>query len=153
MRDTSLGGQRRSEHRHREVCLELAPGTAERDLPQASRWFGNTDYWRELGCPSGGLLSTAPDMCTFMNALLPDADDSRHGAPRLLSSATRAMMTRPHTHDSPPFDATIPLPPSVRHTAAWDGTAPSCWALGLRVNLDGTEKQLGLRTHPLTFGQ
>ena len=167
MSDTSLGDYRRRELKYREVSLELAAGTqTERDLPQASRWFGNTDYWRELGCPSGGMLSTAGDLAIFMASLLPDyeggegqeggqrafaagpasAPDTR---PRLLSPVLRSLMVQPHTHGP---GATIPLSQAVRFTSAWEDSPPSCWGLGLRVNADGTEKQLGRHTPEVTYG-
>ena len=66
-----MGGGLSKFPKSREVCLDLQPGVPNRagnvvpsaadgggesaaaEPPIASLSFGNSDYWRELGCPSG----------------------------------------------------------------------------------------------------
>eukprot|EP01050_Picozoa_sp_SAG11_P014345 SAG11_NODE_1757_length_4306_cov_6.485619_2_plen_174_part_00 len=103
----------------------------------------NSDYWRELGAPWGGLTTTVGDMTTFLQCVLGG------GAALGLSAETCSLMTTPHTHGP---DATVALPESIRREAAWGGKPPSCWGLGWRANEDGAEKKFGENTSSQIFG-
>lgn len=108
MNDTSLGhppGARWARQKQREACLNIEPWRYNRagktvgdeeELPLGSLSFGNSDYWRELGCPSGGLCTTAPDFLRFMDAVLLACSDGAI-ADFPLTAETVGLMTRPHT--------------------------------------------------------
>eukprot|EP01043_Picozoa_sp_COSAG02_P085734 COSAG02_NODE_23322_length_722_cov_1.160514_1_plen_185_part_10 len=139
MVDTSLGhppGAHWQRHKCREVCLNLRPGRYNRagrtvgepdELPLGSLSFGNSDYWRELGCPSGGLCTTVLDLLRFMEAFL-QAQSGRVVPGFPLSEETVALMIRAHTDDA--------VAAAQRSSVALldDG----CWGLGWRINSDSS---------------
>jgi CubicO group peptidase (beta-lactamase class C family) len=137
-------------HKQREVCLNVAPGRYNRagrtvgdehELPLGSLSFGNTDYWRTLGCPSGGLCSTAPDLLRFMNGfLLCGSADAVAGFP--LSAESVALMTRPHTDEAVAAAA----------AAGSELLDRGSWGLGWRINSEGSARLLGTKTSSRAFG-
>jgi CubicO group peptidase (beta-lactamase class C family) len=155
MADTSLGHPRRapwSRHKIREVCLNLRPGRHNRagrtvggpdEPPLGSLSFGNSDYWRELGCPSGGLCTTAPDLLRLMEALLRCRTQGTAISGLALHPDVVAWMTRSHTDDA----VTVATRAGV---ALFDH---GCWGLGWRVNAEGSAPVFGTESRSSqTFG-
>ena len=155
MTDTSLGhppGAQWSRNKAREVCLNLRPGRHNRagrtvggpnELPLGSLSFGNSDYWRELGCPSGGLCTTVVDLLRFMEAFLlcKTHGTARQGFP--LSAETVALMTRSHTADA------IAAAARAGVELLDDGS----WGLGWRINAEGSTRVFGTQSQgSQTFG-
>ena len=69
--------------------------TVSVDLPSGqidTNWHWNSEYWRRLGAPWGGLLSTATDLAAFAHLFVNDGC-SRTGR-RVLSSAVCDAMRR-----------------------------------------------------------
>ncbi len=60
------------------------------DQADGSTWNWNSRYWRSLGAPWGGLISTAPDLAIFAHAML---TAGRTGTSRLFSPAMVALAT------------------------------------------------------------
>lgn len=155
MRDTTLGIAA-DRQKNREVCLNLAPGgytgtdsgrafqhkpASEGGVP-SSNW--NSDYWRELGAPWGGMTSSVGDLAVFCQSIL-----GHEAIPSLLSTSTVDTMTSPQTHgEAPAIDS---LPEHAREVEIYNGKPPSCWGLGWRVNHPGTELKFGLNAGR-TFG-
>lgn len=93
----------------------------------------NSEYWRTLAMPWGGLFGTAPDLARFAGSFLP-------GGPRLLSPASVALMTS---------DQVMGLPGGVQSMkVTWN---PAFWGLGWEVK--GTKRRhwTGELTSPRTF--
>jgi CubicO group peptidase (beta-lactamase class C family) len=68
------------------------------ELPEGQRtvaWHWNSRYWRTLGAPWGGLVTTAEDLAAFLCLFLNDGRAA--GGRRVLSPATVAAMCRDHT--------------------------------------------------------
>jgi beta-lactamase class C len=101
MKDTTLGIAA-DRQKAREVCLNLAGeysgadsgrqfqhlSAAEGGIPK-SNW--NSDYWRELGAPWGGMTTTVGDLAILCQAILA-------AEAQLLSGEGIGLMTRAHTH-------------------------------------------------------
>jgi CubicO group peptidase (beta-lactamase class C family) len=72
---------------------DLRPSLVEVDLPpekQTGDWHWNSEYWRNLGVPWGGMFSTAPDVARFLQMFL------AHGRAEnqmVLHPSTAAAMT------------------------------------------------------------
>jgi CubicO group peptidase (beta-lactamase class C family) len=99
LRDTSLGIQSRSE-RESDVVIAgegLTYGGAGTDYD----W--NSDYWRGLGAPWGGLLTTVGEMTRLM--LMFRANGELDGV-RCLSEATVRTMVTDHASALPDLDPT-----------------------------------------------
>ena len=155
MPDTSLGhppGAQWSRKKTREVCLNLRPGRHNRagrtvgdpyELPLGSLSFGNSDYWRELGCPSGGLSTTALDLLRFMEAFLlcKSHGTARQGFP--LSPETVALMTQSHTGNAT----------AAAERAGVEILDDGSWGLGWRINSEGSTRVFGIQSQSSqTFG-
>ena len=56
-------------------------------------WGPNTQYWRDIGHPWGGVHSTTGDLAILLQAFL---DGGTYGSTRLFSPTTVAAMTRDH---------------------------------------------------------
>ena len=65
------------------------------DGQQSVGWHWNSRYWRTLGVPWGGLVTTASDLAAFLHLFLNEG--RAPGGRRVLSPATVAAMGRDHT--------------------------------------------------------
>jgi len=85
MKDSSLGlgGRRISDL----VSCALAPGT---DPADDERFGPNSLYWRDVGCPWGGMHSTTSDLAILLQTFL---DGGQYGGKRVFSPATVKAMT------------------------------------------------------------
>jgi len=85
MKDSSLGlgGRRISDL----VSCALAPGT---DPADDERFGPNSLYWRDMGCPWGGMHSTTSDLAILLQTFL---DGGQYGGKRVFSPATVKAMT------------------------------------------------------------
>ena len=65
------------------------------DGQQSVGWHWNSRYWRTLGVPWGGLVTTASDLAAFLSLFLNEG--RAPGGRRVLSPAAIAAMCRDHT--------------------------------------------------------
>jgi CubicO group peptidase (beta-lactamase class C family) len=117
----------------------------------ASRGYGryghNSDWWRTLGAPWAGLLTTAADLARLFQALV--LGGALPGGAHVLRAETLAAMTRCQTHGA---GASVPLPRALQDSGVVFGGAPaSHWGLSLRLN-SAADKKFGLATGPAVFG-
>ena len=89
------------------------------------RFGWNSDYWRELGAPWGGMFSTPADYAVICQMML---NRGKYGDVRLLSPATIDKITTNRLEDFPD------LPEAVRRTKPW--------GLGWQLNHPATEGTL-----------
>jgi CubicO group peptidase (beta-lactamase class C family) len=89
------------------------------------RFGWNSDYWRELGVPWGGMYSTPDDYAVICQLML---NQGKYGNVRLLSPATIEKITTNRLDDFPD------LPESIRRTKPW--------GLGWQLNHPATEGTL-----------
>ena len=121
MHSTTLGVAERRQ-RAREVTLSFEKVQANTDHDH------NSEYWRNLGAPWGGLLTTAEDLSRFYQAMLRGGE--LDGA-RILQPETARQMTRSQTHG----EHALPSLPRDRQTGLIFGDEPSSsWGLGFRIN-------------------
>lgn len=99
----------------------------------ASNW--NSVYWREMGFPAGGLLSTPEDYAVICALFL---NGGQWNGVRLLSPATVRMMTSNRYDDMPE------MPEPVRRTQPW--------GLGWRLNHLGMADNWGDLLSRRVFG-
>lgn len=97
-------------------------------------WHWNTRYWRQLGAPWGGLLTTPADLSRLASLMLA----SSYGPRSLLAPATIAAMTRNQLACFPD------LPEAERRCRPW--------GLGWRLNWPGHSANFGDLLGPNTFG-
>lgn len=109
MHDTALGAHGLDRTRMAQVHLP-----AEQ---VGTNWHWNTDYWRTLGAPWGGMHTTVSDLFRFLQCFL---DQGEFAGTRVLSPATVAEMLRDQTS------------PMLRLTAADYRNLPwgQTWGLG-----------------------
>ena len=88
MMDTCLGFPDDDEGRN-AALVNLPPGQAD------TNWHWNSRYWRKLGAPWGGLLSTATDLAAFAHVFV-NGGRAVTGK-RVISEATCAAMCRDWT--------------------------------------------------------
>lgn len=93
----------------------------------------NSEYWRGLAMPWGGLYGTAPDLVRFAGAFLP-------GGPRLLSQASVDIMTSDHVAGVPGGVQSMKV--------VWN---PGFWGLGWEVKGSKRRHWTGELTSPRTF--
>lgn len=113
----------------RLVRVQIAPETADGDY----HW--NSDYWRRLGSPWGGLFSTPDDLAVLCQLML---DGGRRGDAQLVSRATVERMTTNRLDDLPD------LPEAIRRTQRW--------GLGWRINSPTANDAFGDLVSPRAFG-
>lgn len=93
----------------------------------------NSDYWRDLGLPWGGLYGSGRDLATFAGSFLPDG-------PRLLSSASVQLVTS---------DQVLGVRGGVQSMkVVWQ---PAFWGLGWEVKGGKRRHWTGDLTSPRTF--
>lgn len=95
----------------------------------------NSDYWRELGSPWGGLFSTPDDFAMICQFML---DGGRFGDKQIVSRATVERMTTNRLDDLPD----LPEPP--RRTQAW--------GLGWKINRPSSTDGFGDLVSPRAYG-
>lgn len=133
-----------------------------------TNWNWNSDYWRTLGAPWGGLVTSVIDMNRFCQLFVNGGVDVPSGT-RLLSSATVELMTTPQTHLGNWMNG-FPQPPALTgRSAGREGSStqgrrklrlsngelaadrwPDAWGLGWRLNQ--AQKQFGTETPEHLFG-
>lgn len=127
MASTSLGS--RSLDPARLVRVQIAAETADGDY----HW--NSDYWRRLGSPWGGMFSTPEDLAVLCQLML---DGGRRGDVQLISPATVERMTTNRLIDLPD------LPEPLRRTQPW--------GLGWRINSPNSPDAFGELVSPRAYG-
>ena len=74
--------------------LELADtvwcGLTKPETGDPASWGQNSEYWRNFGCPWGGMHSTGPDLAILLQTML---NGGQYGGTRVFSRATVAAMT------------------------------------------------------------
>ncbi|WP_339911856.1 serine hydrolase domain-containing protein [Symmachiella dynata] len=111
---------------------------AELRIPEAqvgSNWHWNTRYWRQLGAPWGGLLTTPADLARFAQFLL---NRGRGEDESLLSPATISAATRNQ------FLAMRDVPELERRSRPW--------GLGWRLHWPGDSRNFGDFLGPHNYG-
>jgi CubicO group peptidase (beta-lactamase class C family) len=114
LKSTALGSQ--SFPRERLVRVQVPDYQAG-----GTDYDWNSDYWRKLGVPWGGMYSTPEDFAVICHTLL---NNGRHGDTQLVSPLIVQRMTTNRLDELPD------LPESVRRTQPW--------GLGWRMNHPGT---------------
>jgi CubicO group peptidase (beta-lactamase class C family) len=113
---------------------------AEVRLPteqQGTDWHWNTRYWRSLGAPWGGLLTTAEDLSTLAQALLRQGV-AAHTGTRVWSTATVAAAARNQ------LTAMRDVPEEERRCRPW--------GLGWRLNWPAHSANFGDLLSPDVYG-
>ena len=102
----------------------------------ASHWNWNSRYWRQLGAPWGGLLTTADDLARLSRCLL--SDGCTYRGERLWSTATIEAATRNQ------LEPLRDLPETDRRCRPW--------GLGWRLNWPAHSANFGDLLGPRTYG-
>lgn len=118
MESTSLGAG--SLPRERLVRVQLPPEQ------EGTNYHWNSDYWRDLGAPWGGLFSTPEDFALLCQMML---DRGRAGERQLVSPRTIERMTTNRLQDLPD------VPEAMRRSRPW--------GLGWRLNHAGMADSWG----------
>ncbi len=117
---------------------DLDPARVARiDVPaeQEASWNWNSDYWRKLGSPWGGMLSSPAGLAVLMQLML---DGGSYAGVRTVSPAMIERMTTNRFGDLPE------LPEMVRRTRAW--------GLGWQMNHPSFFDCLSDHASKLTYG-
>jgi CubicO group peptidase (beta-lactamase class C family) len=118
LRSTALGAK--GFPRERLVRVQV------QDYQTEPGWDWNSDYWRDLGAPWGGMFSTPEDFAAVCLVML---NGGAWAGVRLLSPAAVRVMTTNRLDDF------ADLPEPVRRTQPW--------GLGWRLNHPGTPESWG----------
>ena len=122
MLDTCLGaGGSRRRQPEREMTMHFQTVAENRS------WDHNSTYWRNLGAPWGGLLTTVHDMTVFYQAMLGGA--SQLTRERILLPATEHLMCQSFTHRK---QSAVPVEKQVG--LIYGEKPSSSWGLGFRIN-------------------
>jgi CubicO group peptidase (beta-lactamase class C family) len=139
MHDTALGapaewfaGDQPKVERIAEVFLPESSGMADEN---AAIWNWNSPYWRRLGAPWGGLLTTPADLARFGQMLL---ENGRLGDLQIVSPATIRAATRNQ------LEAMREVPADDRRTCPW--------GLGWRLNWPAHSANFGDFLGPRSYG-
>ncbi len=127
MTDTALGVT--GEAAQRIAPIPLPPEKAGLD------WNWNSPYWRSLGAPWGGLITSPSDFARYCRMML---DEGTFGRTRVLSPATVRAMTSNQLNVFPD------LPEPDRRCRPW--------GLGWRLNWPGSPSSFGDLLGPATYG-
>ena len=95
MKDSCLGRKHLDRNDLIAVQTEFAAPEAGGGDPTAKSWDWNSDYWRDLGAPWGGMHASARDVALFLETFV------RHDG-RILRPETTRLMIRNHNPDSLP---------------------------------------------------
>lgn len=95
MNDSCLGRKHLDRNDLIAVQTEFAAPEAGGGDPTAKSWDWNSDYWRDLGAPWGGMHASARDVAMFLETFV------RHDG-RILRPETSRLMIRNHNPDSLP---------------------------------------------------
>ena len=95
----------------------------------------NSDYWRDLGAPWGGMFSTSDEFAIVLQMLL---NGGVHNGVRILSTASVKAMTTNRLLEE------ADLPEAIARTQPW--------GLGWRLNHPGTDDSWGDLLGPSVFG-
>jgi len=101
-------------------------GTSMDETADGRRWGANTPYWRDMGCPWGGMHSTVGDLALLLQTVL---DGGVWGGHRLLSPAAVTAMT-----------------------SDWNGPLHAPWGLGWALRDSPVWSFFGELVSPGTFG-
>lgn len=104
-------------------------------LPSGSSYQWDSDYWRKLGAPWGGMFATPSDFAVICQMLL---NGGTYGKARIVSRATVEKLSTNRLDDQPE------LPEAVRRAQPW--------GLGWRLNHPGTSDSWGDLLGPRVFG-
>ncbi len=107
--------------------------TPDYQTDRASDW--NSDYWRDLGAPWGGLFSTPSEFAVLCQMFL---NRGTYAGRRILSPASVRAMTTNRLHEY------AELPAAIARTRPW--------GLGWRLNHPGTADSWGDLLGPNVFG-
>jgi CubicO group peptidase (beta-lactamase class C family) len=139
MNDTALGapagwfeGPQPKVDRIAEVWL---PPDSDQALETSRHWNWNSRYWRMLGVPWGGLLTTPADLARFGQMML---GEGRIGDVQILSRASVQAATRNQ------LEAMREVPADDRRTRPW--------GLGWRLNWAAHSANFGDLLGPRTYG-
>ena len=88
-------------------------GTSMEETADAQRWGANTPYWRDMGCPWGGMHSNVGDLAVLLQTML---DGGGWGGHQLLSPAAVTAMT---TDQNGPLHAPWGLGWALRDSRVW----------------------------------
>ncbi len=139
MTDTALGapddwfeGPRPKTDRIAEVWL---PPDSEQARETSRDWNWNSPYWRKLGAPWGGLLTTPADIMHFGRMMLAEG---RAGDLQVVSRAAVQAATRNQ------LEAMRDIPADDRRTRPW--------GLGWRLNWGAHSANFGDFLGPRTYG-
>lgn len=139
MDDTALGapaawfeGNSPKVERIAEVRI---PENSEMSRESARNWNWNSRYWRMLGVPWGGLLTTPADLARFGQMMLAEG---RFGDAQIISRAGVRAATRNQ------FEAMREVPADDRRTRPW--------GLGWRLNWSAHSANFGDLLGPRTYG-
>ncbi len=85
------------------------------ELDADGRRFGpNSPYWRDFGCPWGGMHSTGPDLAALLQCML---DGGEYGGTRVFSRAAAAAMVR--DQNPPHLESPWGLGWALRDSKSW----------------------------------
>ncbi|MBS0263945.1 MAG: beta-lactamase family protein [Planctomycetes bacterium] len=139
MQDTALGAPDAwftgAEPKIRRVTEVRIPEQSEMAADSARDWNWNSRYWRQLGVPWGGLLTTPLDLARFGQMLL---SGGQAGGRQILSRASIQASTRNQ------LDAMREVPADDRRTKPW--------GLGWRLNWPAHSANFGDLLGPRTYG-
>lgn len=110
MNDTALGAPESwftgsTDRQSRFADLRLPP-----DVPPDADWHWNTRYWRTLGAPWGGILTTTGDLARYAQMIL---NQGLHEGLQILSPQTVSLSTRNHLETMPN------IPDNVHRSKPW----------------------------------
>ena len=116
--------------------LRIPPAVVPESQRGGTEWNWNSRYWRQLGAPWGGLLTTAADLATFAQFLL--RQGTTKNGDRLISPASIAAATRNQ------LQSMREVPDEERRCRPW--------GLGWRLNWPAHTANFGDLLGPHTYG-
>jgi CubicO group peptidase (beta-lactamase class C family) len=135
MRDSVLGASAESLGEGGALQQRLVEVRVPEDQRDGIDWNWNSRYWRALGAPWGGVLSTVPDLSRFLQMMLRGGElgGARLFAPATIEAATTNQLESLHD-----------LPDADRRTRGW--------GYGWRLNWTGHSACFGDLLSPATYG-